>query len=312
MLISFVIPCYRSENTLPDVVETIRRTAEKIPGADYEFVLVNDCSPDNTWQTIVGLAEKYDNVRGVDLAKNSGQQAAILAGLRYSKGDLVAVSDDDGQTPVEETFPDFIRTMEEGNYDVVCAHYIGRGKRGLIRRIGTAANKALVKIFLEKPDDIFTSVYFLAKRFVVDEMIKYNNAYPHMEGLLLRTTHNIGSVPLEQKERASGQSGYNFRKLLRLWVDGLTTFSVKPLRMATFLGSLLALIGFIIVLVLIINRLAGADMASGWTSLIATNILIGGLILTVLGIIGEYIGRIYLSLNHDPQYTVREVIGKNK
>ena len=131
-----------------------------------------------------------------------------------------------------------------------------------------------------------------------------------MEGLLLRTTHNIGSVPLEQKERASGQSGYNFRKLLRLWVDGLTTFSVKPLRLATFLGSLLALLGFIFVLVIVIRRLAGADIAIGWTSLIATNIMIGGLIMVMLGIIGEYIGRIYLSLNQDPQYTVREIVGK--
>ena len=309
MLISFVIPCYRSEKTLPDVVETIRRTMAKIPEADLEFVLVNDCSPDNTWQTICGLAEKYDNVRGVNLAKNAGQQSAILAGLRFSKGDLVAVSDDDGQTPVEETFTEFFRLLKEGDYDVVCAHYTGRGKRGLIRNIGTAANRALVKIFLEKPDDVYTSVYFLAKRFVIEEMIKYNNAYPHMEGLLLRTTHNIGSVPIEQKERAAGESGYNFSKLMRLWVDGLTTFSVKPLRLATLLGVLLGLAGFIIVLVLVIKRLSGADIAVGWTSLIGTTILIGGLILMVLGIIGEYIGRIYLSLNQDPQYTVREVIG---
>ena len=308
MLISFVIPCYRSEQTLPQVVETIQETVKQRDAIDAELVLVNDCSPDNTWQIIEELAAKYDNVRGVDLAKNCGQQSAILAGLRYSRGDLVAVSDDDGQTPIE-TIWQLYDTMQEGGYDVVCAEYISRGKRSLFRRLGSRANRFLVKIFLEKPDDIATSVYFLAKRFVVEEMTRYQNAYPHMEGLLLRTTRNIGSVELEQRERSAGSSGYNFRKLFGLWVDGLTTFSIKPLRFATFLGFIMALAGFVIALVLIIRRIAGVDMALGWTSLIATNILIGGLILLMLGITGEYIGRIYLSLNQEPQYIVRQTTG---
>ena len=174
------------------------------------------------------------------------------------------------------------------------------------------ANDALVKICLEKPDNVHTSVYFLAERFVVDEMTRYHNAYPHMEGLLLRSTHNIGNVELEQRAREEGTSGYNLRKLLGLWVDGLTTFSIKPLRVATFLGVLLAIIGFVIVIVLIIEKFVRGDIMLGWTSLIATNILIGGLILMVLGITGEYIGRIYLSLNQEPQYIVRTVIDKER
>ena len=311
MLISFVIPCYRSEKTLPNVVKTIEETVKNKEGFTSEIILVNDCSPDNTWQTIRELTEQYDNVKGIDLAKNSGQQCAILAGLRYSKGELVAVSDDDGQTPIETVFT-FYDKMQEGNYDVVCANYVSRGKRSLFRRLGSMANDALVKICLEKPDDINTSVYFLAKRFVVDEMIRYNNAYPHMEGLLLRSTHNIGNVELVQKAREEGSSGYNLRKLLGLWVDGLTTFSIKPLRVATFLGVLLAFIGFQIVIILVIEKFVRGDIMLGWTSLIATNILIGGLILMVLGVTGEYIGRIYLSLNQEPQYIIRTVIDKER
>ena len=311
MLISFVIPCYRSEKTLPNVVKTIEDTVKNKEGFTSEIILVNDCSPDNTWQTIRELTEQYDNVKGIDLAKNSGQQCAILAGLRYSKGELVAVSDDDGQTPIETVFT-FYDKMQEGNYDVVCANYVSRGKRSLFRRLGSMANDALVKICLEKPDDINTSVYFLAKRFVVDEMIRYNNAYAHMEGLLLRSTHNIGNVELVQKAREEGSSGYNLRKLLGLWVDGLTTFSIKPLRVATFLGVLLAFIGFLIVIILVIEKFVRGDIMLGWTSLIATNILIGGLILMVLGVTGEYIGRIYLSLNQEPQYIIRTVIDKER
>ena len=309
MLISFVIPCYRSAKTIGSVVETIQETVASREGFDAEIILVNDCSPDNTFEVIQGLTEKYDNVVGIDIAKNSGQSCATMAGLRYSRGDLVAVSDDDGQTPIETVFR-FYEKMQEGNYDVVCARYGERGNRSLFRRMGSKLNDAMIKYCLDKPDDINTSVYFLAKRFVVDEMVKYNNAYPHMGGLLLRTTYNIGNVDLVQKDRLEGSSGYSLKKLLSLWVNGLTTFSIKPLRAAVFFGGFMAVIGFLTILVLVIQKIAGADIALGWTSLIATNILVGGIILIVLGIIGEYVGRVYLCLNQTPQYVVRSVIDK--
>ncbi|HHW94768.1 MAG TPA: glycosyltransferase family 2 protein [Mogibacterium sp.] len=309
MLISFVIPCYKSENTIAKVVETIQYTVNRRSGFTSEIILVNDNSPDDTWGSIKTLTEKYDNVIGIDLAKNSGQQCAIMAGLRYSKGDFVAVSDDDGQTPIETVF-EFYDKMEEGEYDVVCARYVDRGKRSAFRRFGSWVNKKMVKFFLEKPDGINTSVYFLAKRFVVDEIVKYNNAYPHMGGLLLRTTYNIGNVEVKQKERLEGTSGYNFKKLLSIWSNGLTTFSIKPLRIATIFGMIMAFVGFIIILALVFIKLTNENIALGWTSMIATTILIGGMIMIVLGVIGEYVGRIYLTLNENPQYVIRSVIDK--
>ena len=311
MLISFVIPCFKSENTLPQVVETIEQTIRNREGFTSEIILVNDCSPDGTWQTIMALTEKYENVKGIDLAKNSGQQCAIMAGLRYARGELIAVSDDDGQTPIETVF-EFYKHMQEGGFDVVCANYQDRGSRSLFRRLGSKANDTLVKLCMERPEGISTSVYFLAKKFVINEIIRYNNAYPHMEGLLLRTTFNIGNVKVDQKDRTAGSSGYNLRKLFSTWVNGLTTFSIKPLRIAVVFGMLMAIAGFIAIIVLVITKLVRSDIALGWTSMIATQILIGGMIMLMLGVIGEYIGRIYLSLNQNPQYVIRTVIDKSR
>ncbi len=307
MFISFIIPCYQSQNSLEKVVETIENTVNLRKDFTSEIILVNDNSPDDTWGKIKELTEKYDNVIGIDIAKNSGQQCAIMAGLRYSKGDLVAVSDDDGQTPIETIF-EFYDKMQEGEYDVVCAKYVDRGKRSAFRRLGSRANTLMINFFLERPEGIDTSVYFLAKRFVVEEMVKYNNAYPHMGGLLLRTTYNIGNVEVKQKERIEGTSGYNMKKLLSTWANGLTTFSIKPLRLATVCGVFMALLGFLIIIGLVILKLTRNNIAIGWTSMIATTILIGGMIMMMLGVIGEYVGRIYLTLNENPQYVIRTII----
>lgn len=308
-LISFVIPCYRSEKTLGDVVELIQNTVASRDGFRAEIILVNDCSPDNTWGLIQELHKKYDNIVGVDLAKNSGQTCAIMAGLRTSTGDLVTVSDDDGQTPIDRVF-EFYDYMQEGNYDVVCANYVSRGKRSLFREFGSWANQTMVKFFLDEPKGMHTSGFFLAKRFIVDEMVKYNNAFPHIGGLMLRTTHNIGNIDMSMRDRAAGRSNYNFVKLLRIWVNGITTFSIKPLRLAVIFGMTMVMLGIITIIVLIISKFTNPNLTIGWTSMIATTIMIGGMILFVLGVIGEYIGRIYLSLNQNPQYVIRNVLEK--
>ena len=310
MLISFMIPCYRSAKTLGNVVEEIQNMMREHSEYDSEIILVNDCSPDNTFEVIESLTKKYGNITGIDIAKNSGQQCALMAGFRQAEGDLIIACDDDGQTPVDTSFR-LIEKLFEGDYDVVCAKYENRGSRSLFRRLGTWADRTMVKVFLEKPDDFNTAIYFVAKRFVIEEITKYDNPFPYWTGLLLRTTHNVGNVLVDQKDRAAGESGYTMRKLLSLWINGLTTFSIKPLRFATIAGSVLALIGFIIIVFLVIGKLVNADISVGWTSLIATNILVGGLIMLMLGMIGEYIGRIYISLNESPQYVIRRIIEKS-
>lgn len=310
MMISFIIPCYKSEQTLESVVDGIENMMSAKPDFESEIVLVNDGSPDNTFATIRKLVDKYDNITGIDFAKNRGQQSAIMAAIKYSKGEIVACCDDDGQTPIDTVFR-FIEKMETEGYDVVCANYVNRGKRSLFRRFGSWLNDQMSIYFLDKPKDVNTSVYFVAKRFVAEEMAKYDNPYPYITGLLLRTTGRIGNVDVEQKSRLAGQSGYNFKRLLSLWVNGITTFSIKPLRLANIIGCLLALVGFVIIIVLVIEKLLNPHVSLGWTSIIATNLLVGGIIMMILGVIGEYIGRIYICLNKTPQYVERTVIGRN-
>ncbi len=307
MLLSFVIPCYRSAKTLEKVVADIESQINAHPDYSSEIILVNDGSPDNTFEVIESLTKKYNNVVGIDIAKNQGQQNALMAGFRASRGDIILASDDDGQTPVEISFQLIDKLIKE-DYDVVCAKYGDRGKRTLFRRLGTWADRKMVKVFLEKPDDISTSVFFAARRFVIDEITRYENPYPYWTGLLLRTTHNIGNVEVTQKDRLAGSSGYNLRKLLGLWINGCTTFSIKPLRFATLTGMIIALIGFVTIIVIAVQKFVNPNMMSGWTSMIATMLLIGGLIMMMLGVIGEYIGRIYLSLNGSPQYVIRRII----
>lgn len=310
MMISFIIPCYKSEHTLENVVDGIENMMSTRSDFESEIVLVNDGSPDNTFATIRKLVDKYDNITGIDFAKNRGQQSAIMAAIKYSKGEIVACCDDDGQTPIDTVFQ-FIEKMETEGYDVVCANYVNRGKRSLFRRFGSWLNDQMSIYFLDKPKDVNTSVYFVAKRFVAEEMAKYDNPYPYITGLLLRTTGRIGNVDVEQKSRLAGQSGYNFKRLLSLWVNGITTFSIKPLRLANIIGCLLALVGFVIIIVLVIEKLLNPHVSLGWTSIIATNLLVGGIIMMILGVIGEYIGRIYICLNKTPQYVERTVIGRN-
>lgn len=307
MLISFVIPCYKSVNTLKKVVGDIQDLVKTREEYEAELILVNDGSPDDTFGTIRELTEEYDNVTGIDIAKNRGQQCALMAGFRHAQGDIILACDDDGQTPVETAFQ-LIDKLEEGDYDVVCAKYVDRGNRTLFRRMGTWADHKMVKVFLEKPDEFNTAIYFAARRFVIEEIVRYENPYPYWTGLLLRTTHNVGNVDVVQKDRLAGSSGYTITKLLSLWINGMTTFSIKPLRAATFAGGALAIAGFVIIIVLAIMKLCNPNVAAGWTSLIAINILVGGLIMLMLGMIGEYIGRIYLSINQEPQYVIREVI----
>ena len=309
MLISFVIPCYRSVDTVGFVVESIEKLAKE-NSYDTEIILVNDGPKAATFSKLRELHSQYDNITAVDLSKNQGQQNALMAGFQHIEGDLVVVCDDDGQTPVD-ALPQMLELMEKDDLDVVFAHYV-HTNNSLFRRFGSAMNNLMQKTFLDKSDDVTTSAFWLAKRFIVEEIKRYRNPYPYMSGLILRTTSRIGNVELTQNDRIAGSSGYNFRKLLGLWISGVTTCSAKPLRYSSMAGMLFAFIGFIVMLVMVIRKLMGLDIDAGWTSLIASILLVGGFILIVLGVIGEYVGRIYISINNTPQYVEREVLQKKE
>ena len=301
--VSFVIPCYRSEHTLPHVVAEIQEKMNTLTGYDYDILLVNDCSPDNTWDTIQKLCAENENIKGIGFAKNFGQHAALMAGLRYSDGDYVVCLDDDGQTPADEV--DKLLTKLEEGFDAVYASYDHK-QHSTFRNLGSKVNELMLRMMLNKPADLYISSYFAVKRFVVEDMIRYENSYPYVIGLVLRATRNITNVAVNHREREEGASGYTLKKLLSLWFNGFTAFSVKPLRIATTLGGASAIVGFLYGLYTIIKRFVNPDVPMGFSAMMSAIVFFGGMMMLMLGLIGEYIGRIYISLNNSPQYVIRE------
>lgn len=306
--VSFVIPCYCSERTIGRVVEEISETMEQMGQYRYEIILVNDASPDQTFEAIRKICADREDVCGVNLAKNFGQHAALMAGFHYAHGDIVVCLDDDGQTPAAEVGK-LLAKLEEGA-DVVYARYAHK-KHSLFRNFGSWVNEKMARIMLGKPKELYLSSYFAARRFVVDEMLRYTNPYPYVIGLVLRTTKKITNADVEHREREIGTSGYTVGKLLGLWFNGFTAFSVKPLRAATVIGALAATAGFLYGIYTVIKKLVNPNVVIGFSSLMSAIVFLGGIMMLMLGIIGEYIGRIYISLNNSPQYVIRECVNES-
>jgi undecaprenyl-phosphate 4-deoxy-4-formamido-L-arabinose transferase len=226
-----------------------------------------------------------------------------MAGLNASKGDIVICLDDDGQTPANEAGK-LVNAIESGA-DLAYARYSHK-KHSLFRNFGTAMNEWMASVMIGKPKDLYVSSYFAARRFVVDEMVKYESSYPYVIGLVLRTTRNIVNVDVTHRKREVGVSGYTLGKLFALWINGFTAFSIKPLRIATFSGVTFAFLGFIYGIYTIIKKFVRPDVPVGFSALMSAVIFIGGMLMLMLGMIGEYLGRLYISQNKNPQYVIRE------
>lgn len=304
--ISFVIPCYRSARTIEGVVAEIQDTMAAIPQYVYEIILVNDCSPDETFEVIKALRVRYNNITGISLARNFGQHAALMAGLRRAGGDIIVCLDDDGQTPADEVGK-LLAGIENGS-DVVYASYENK-HHSAFRNFGTWMNDIMTRMMLGKPKELHLTSYFAAKRFVVDSMLRYENSYPYIIGLVLRATRNISNVPVNHRSREVGTSGYTMKKLLGLWFNGFTAFSILPLRIATITGVIFAGAGFIYGIYTVVKKFVNPQVPLGFSSLMAAVVFIGGMLMIMLGLIGEYIGRIYISINNSPQYVVKEEVG---
>ncbi len=304
--ISFVIPCYNSTNTIASVVEEIKNIMlTEMSQYDYEIVLVNDGSPDRTtYSAILDIVKQEKYIKGVNLSRNFGQPSAVMAALNQTVGDYVVCGDDDGQTPFNE-LPKLFAKIEEG-YDLVEARYNTREKRSLFRKLGTIMNEGMATWLIAKPKGLELTTYWVVKRFVVDEMIAYSNSYPYLGGLMLRVTQNVCNVDVAHRERFSGSSGYSFKKMLELWLNGFTSFSLKPLRLMSVIGMIVAIIGFIYGSVIIIKKVIDPTTLVGYSSIMAVNLFMFGVLFFFLGLIGEYVGRIYMSLNKAPQFVIKD------
>ena len=304
-LISFVIPCYRSAQTLNKVVDEIDATMKTLNEYKYEIILVNDSSPDDTYEVIRSLCAKRQDIRGINLSRNFGQHAALMAGFRYVHGDVVVCLDDDGQTPASEVGK-LLDKIDEG-YDAVYAKYTRKQHSGF-RNFGSKINELMTRVMLGKPKELYLSSYFAVRKYVVEEMLRYTNPYPYVIGLVLRTTKKIANVEVTHREREEGTSGYTIGKLFGLWFNGFTAFSIKPLRIATALGCLTACAGFLYGFYTVVKKFLNPNVPIGFSALMAALVFIGGMIMLMLGLIGEYIGRIYISLNNSPQYVIKECL----
>lgn len=304
-LFSMVIPVYNSEASIENVCMRIKNVFNNIQG-NYEIILVDDGSSDNSWKVMQELNRKNKDIKIISLMRNFSEHNAVITGLNYVSGDFVIIMDDDGQNPPEE-IPKLINEVIKG-YDVVYAQY-GAKKHNLFRNLGSAFNGWVASFLLKKPRDMYLCSFKIIRRALVNELVKYNGPYPYIDGLIFRSTGNIGKVKVEHRERALGRSGYSMRKLVSLWLNMFTNFSVIPLRISVYFGLLFALLGFIMSVFFIIEKILFPSNPMGWASLVVAIFMFSGIQLIVLGMIGEYIGRIFLSLNMTPQYIIREKRG---
>lgn len=306
--ISFVIPCYNATNTIEMVVEEIEEVMKtKLAQYRYEVILVNDGSPDGTtFDAIKKVLGTHPYIKGLNLSRNFGQPSAVMAALNKVTGDYVVCGDDDGQTPYSE-LPNLMDKINEG-YDAVEAKYTVREKRSAFRKLGTILNESMATWLIAKPKGLELTTYWVIKRFIADDMIMYQNPYPYLGGLIMRTTQNVCNVEVTHRERLSGVSGYSLKKMINLWLNGFTSFSIKPLRLMTSTGVVLAIGSFAYGLYTILKKLIEPGMVVGYSSMMCVMLFMFGVVLFFMGLLGEYVGRIYISLNNAPQFIVKEYL----
>lgn len=304
--LSFVIPCYGSELTIEGVLDEIHSVMEQKPGFDFEIICVNDCSPDNVWDVLKKRANDNAKIIIINLTKNMGKACAVIAGYSFVSGDFIVDLDDDGQCPLDRLW-DLFSAIECGN-DIAYAGYPLK-KQSAFKNFGSDINAFMAHHLIGKPKNLTTSNFSIKRRFVIEEAKKYKGPYPYLSGLFMKVTNKIVNVSMEERNRAAGHGNYTFRKSFALWMNGFTAFSIIPLRISSLVGLLTALAGFIFGIYIIIRKLFFyPDMITGYPSTMAVLLFVGGMIMLMLGMLGEYVGRIYLSQNGLPQYVIREVI----
>jgi glycosyltransferase involved in cell wall biosynthesis len=306
--LSLVIPVFNGSRTIGPLVDHIVKV---FGSTSFEIVLVNDGSEDDSEMVCTQLAEKFPRkVVFVHLSRNFGEHNAVLAGFKQARGRYIAVLDDDGQNPPEEV----IRMLDElkrKKHDVVYGHYIEK-KHSAFRNFGSWFNDRIATLMLHKPKELYLSSFKVMNRFVVNEIIKYHGPYPYTDGLIYRVTRNIGQIPVEHRVSQSGPSRYTFRRLVRLWLNMFLNFSIKPLRLSIYVGLLTSCLSIVALIAIVIDRIwITPNLTLGIPTVLGTIVLLAGIQLMILGLVGEYLGRLYLDHTGTPQYVVRYVKGGN-
>ncbi len=301
--VSIVIPVYKSATILPHLIQQIDYAMNESGYAgNYEVLLVNDCSPDESWRVIETLCDQYAQIKGINLMKNTGQHNAIMAGLNHAAGKVIVMMDDDLQHP-PKYISHLVNKIREG-YDVCYTKFRER-KHSAWKVFCSKFTDKMAMILLDKPEGIYMSPFKAVSAVIKKEIIKYTGPYAYVDGLILMISANITSINIEHHKRFEGRGNYTFIKGVTLWFKMATSFSVVPLRIASFLGLLSAVCGFIFAIIMVIEKLTRDVPIIGWASLIVTILLMGGIQLFAIGAIGEYLGRMYININKKPQFIVR-------
>jgi polyisoprenyl-phosphate glycosyltransferase len=296
--ISIVVPVYNSENSLEQLTLQISKALEHF---NYELILVNDKSKDKSWEKIVTLTGRNSKIKGISLKKNAGQDNAIMAGLSHASGKYVVIMDDD----LQHSPADIVKLYEKclQGYDI-CYSYFPEKKQSFWKNAGSSFNGYLAELFLKKPKNLYLSPFKILNRSVVKEIINYRGPFPYIDGIILSVTSNIGQLELKHYKRQNGNSNYNIIRSVSVFVKHITGYSLYPLRLATIIGILSASLSFLLGVAFVIDYITNDVHVEGWITLVLLIVFFNGLILMCVGLIGEYIGRIYLTVTAKPQYTI--------
>lgn len=306
--LSIVIPVYGSEQVLPELVSQIKEVLAGLEDVreNYEIILVCDRSPDNSWQVIKSLSTDHSQVQGILLRVNAGQHNAQMAGFTQAKGEIIVTMDDDLQHSPSD-IPKLLLEINKG-YDVVYTRFKNRNHASW-KVAGSRLNDLVAGYLLKKPKDLYLSPFRAMRAVIRDDILRYTGPFVYIDGLILSVTQNIGSVDVDHHSRYSGKSQSGFFVSVAMWMKMATSFSIVPLRLTSLLGLIFSGLGFLLAILLVVQKFTLNLMPIGWSSLIVTILIVGGVQLLALGMIGEYLGRVFLTINSRPQFIVAETVG---
>lgn len=303
--ISIVVPVYKSQDCIEALVN---RVEECLSEFEFELILVNDGSPDKSWVKIKKAGESRKWLKGINLRKNAGQDNAIMAGFSKANGEYIIVMDDDLQHDPDD-IPKLVQELENTDTDICFAKFKKKYHK-FWKNLGSWFNGKMAEIIIDKPPHIYLSPFKVIRKEIIDEIIRYTGPFPYVDGILFSITQNVSQIEVEHHERHKGTSNYNLAKSMSVWLKLMTCFSVFPLRIATYLGILSSISGFLLALYYLVEYFVIHNTVEGWTSLVIITLVLSGIILLALGAIGEYVGRSYIQLYRKPQYSIRELINR--
>lgn len=302
--LSIVIPVYNGATTVGRLIDAI---VDANPCYRLQVVLVNDGSADASRTVCTDLARKYPGtVTFLDLARNVGEHNAVMAGLAHSSGDYCVVMDDDFQNPPVEAYR-LAAEAVRGKKDIVFGAYDTK-RHHWARNLGSRFANAVARRLMHLPEGLYLSSFKCLSRFAVDHVIAYRGPFPYVDGLALRVTRNIAVVTTLHESTRKEHSGYTIGKLVRLWGTMAVNFSVLPLRISTLIGLSFSVLGVAGSIYAAVEKLQNPTLPVGWPSLIMAVMLFAGVQLMILGMVGEYLGQLVLTINGTPQYVVRQVV----